>query len=246
MELKKNPSVSLANWSSTFFLMGLAMMLFISYQAIESKSFDRDLASGEVLDVGDDLEDVIPITDQLTPPPPPPPPPPAISTQVIEVVENDSEVDETLIESSETDQDQVIVEIEEIEDVDVEEEEIVYVPFAVIEDVPIYPGCESKTNNNDRKQCMEAKVMEFVQNKFNTELANDLGLEGKQRISVQFKIDKEGNVVNVRARAPHPRLEQEAIRLVESLPKMIPGKQRGKPVGVLYALPILFKVENTN
>ncbi|HAT63404.1 MAG TPA: energy transducer TonB, partial [Flavobacteriaceae bacterium] len=110
----------------------------------------------------------------------------------------------------------------------------------------IYPGCESKTNNNDRKKCMETKVMEFVQNKFNTELANDLGLEGKQRISVQFKIDKEGNVVNVRARAPHPRLEQEAIRLVESLPKMIPGKQRGKPVGVLYALPILFKVENTN
>ena len=80
MELKKNPSVSLANWSSTFFLMGLAMMLFISYQAIESKSFDRDLASGDVLDVGDDLEDVIPITDQLTPPPPPPPPRQALSS----------------------------------------------------------------------------------------------------------------------------------------------------------------------
>lgn len=246
MEVKKNPSLSLANWSTTFFLMGLSVMLFISYQAIESKTYEKDLASGEVLEVGDDLEDVIPLTDQLTPPPPPPPPPPAISTQVIEVVENDSELNETIIESSETDQDQVIVKIEDIEEVEAEEEEIVFVPFAVIEDVPIYPGCESKTTNNERKQCMEVKVMEFVQNKFNTELANDLGLEGKQRISVQFKIDKEGNVVNVRARAPHPRLEQEAVRIVESLPRMIPGKQRGKPVGVLYALPILFKVENTN
>ena len=85
--------------------------------------------------------------------------------------------------------------------------------------------------------------MEFVQLKFNTELANDLGLEGRQRISVQFKIDKNGKVANVRARAPHPRLEQEAIRVIQSLPKMIPGKQRGKPVGVLYSLPILFKVE---
>ena len=91
---------------------------------------------------------------------------------------------------------------------------------------------------------MSDKVMKFVQKKFNTDLANDLGLEGRQRISVQFKIDKNGNVVNVRARAPHPRLEQEAIRVVKALPKMTPGRQRGKAVGVLYALPILFQVEN--
>ncbi|MEZ4859243.1 MAG: energy transducer TonB [Flavobacteriaceae bacterium] len=243
MELKKNPKISIAKWSPTFFLMGLAVMLFISYQAIESKSYEKEVASGNVLDVGDDFEDVIPITDQLTPPPPPPPP--SFTSQVIEVVENDTEVDESIIESLETDQDQIIVEIEDIEEVEVEEEEIVYVPFAVIEDVPIYPGCESKNNNHERKQCLEVNVMAFVQTRFNTELANDLGLEGKQRISVQFKIDRNGIVTNVRARAPHPKLEQEAIRVIESLPKMIPGKQRGKPVGVLYALPILFKVENT-
>jgi protein TonB len=87
--------------------------------------------------------------------------------------------------------------------------------------------------------------MKFVQKKFDNELANDLGLDaGRQRISVQFKIDRSGNVVNVRARAPHPRLEQEAIKVVQQLPKMTPGKQRGKAVGVLYALPIVFQVEN--
>ncbi|MBT8254972.1 MAG: energy transducer TonB, partial [Bacteroidia bacterium] len=118
------------------------------------------------------------------------------------------------------------------------------VPFAVIEDVPVYPGCESEGNNAARKQCMADRIMEYVQSKFNTELASELGLEGRQRIQVIFKIDHNGQVVNVRARAPHPRLEQEAARVVSSLPKMVPGKQRGKPVGVLYSLPILFKVES--
>ena len=93
---------------------------------------------------------------------------------------------------------------------------------------------------------MEEKVMQFVQTNFKTELASELGLEGRQRISVQFKIDNDGYVVDVRARAPHPVLEKEAVKLIQKLPRMTPGKQRGKPVGVLYALPILFEVEMTN
>lgn len=121
-------------------------------------------------------------------------------------------------------------------------EKLVDVPFAVIENVPIYPGCENAGNNEAKKQCMSQKVMEFVQNNYNTKLAKDLGLEGRQRISVQFKINKMGNVSDVRARAPHPRLEQEAIDVVKSLPVMTPGRQDGKPVGVLYALPLLINV----
>lgn len=217
-------------------------MLFISYEVLEWKSFESSDQVSEVLDVGDDLEMDIPITEQLNTPPPPPPPP-AMVQQVFEVVENELEVEETVIESTELDQNQTIVEIEEIEEVEAEEEEIVEIPFAVIEDVPIYPGCEAEPNNDAKKKCMSDKVMHFVQTRFNNELAADLGLEGKQRISVMFKIDKHGDVVNARARAPHPELEKEALRVVNSLPKMIPGKQRGKPVGVLYSLPILFKVE---
>ena len=185
------------------------------------------------------MDEEIPITQTVTPPPPPPPPPPA--PEVIEVVEDEKEVEETIIESTETDQEEEIMEIAEIE---VFEEEIDDVPFAVIENVPIYPGCEKKIGNAGKKKCMSEKIQKFVQKKFDTELANDLGLEGRQRISVQFKIDKNGNVVDVRARAPHPKLEQEAVSVVRALPKMTPGKQRGKSVGVLYALPILFQVEN--
>lgn len=239
MEPKKNPKADLTKRSTLFFQLGMIFMLLLAWQAIEWKTYDKS-SERDILAVGDDLEEDIPITQQLTPPPPPPPPPPA--PEVIEVVEDEEEVEETIIESTESDQNEEIAEIEEIEEA--EEEEIADVPFAVIENVPIYPGCENAGNNAAKKACMSEKVQKFVQRKFDTELANDLGLEGRQRISVQFKIDKNGNVVDVRARAPHPRLEQEAIKVVKSLPKMVPGKQRGKAVGVLYALPILFQVEN--
>ncbi len=246
MEVKKNPKVDLRQWSNIFFLTGLAIMLGLSYLAIESKSYDKVTADREEISVGNDIEHDIPITQLATPPPPPPPP--ANSQLVIEIIEDDAEIEETIIESTETDQDYAIADAMEISDVEEveEEEEIADVPFAVIEDVPIYPGCEDMPNNDARKSCMADNVMKFIQQKFDTELANELGLEGRQRISVQFKIDKHGNVVNVRARAPHKRLEQEAVEVVRSLPKMIPGKQRGKPVGVLYALPILFQIEEGN
>ncbi len=243
MEVKKNPKVNLDSWSSIFMLLGLALMLFFSWRAVEWKTYDRTEIAGDVLVVGDDLELDIPTTEQLVTPPPPPPPPPVAAPQIIQVIDDESDIEETVIESSETDQNEEIIEIEDIEEVE-EEEEIADVPFAVIETAPIYPGCENAGNRAAKKLCMSEAVMKYVQKKFNAELATELGLEGRQRINVQFKIDKNGDVVNVRARAPHPRLEQEAVNIVKSLPKMTPGKQRGKPVGVLYALPILFEVKN--
>jgi len=241
MEPKKNPKANMNRKSTLFFQIGMIVMLFLAWQAIEWKTYDKSDLDAGMVDVGDDLEEEVPITQQLTPPPPPPPPPPA--PEVIEVVEDEEEVEETIIESTEANQEEEIVEVEEIVEEEVEEE-IADVPFAVIENVPIYPGCENENGNNAKKRCMSEKVQKFVQKKFDTELANDLGLDGKQRIFVQFKIDKSGNIVDVRARAPHPRLEREAVDVVKSLPRMTPGKQRGKAVGVLYSLPILFQVQN--
>ena len=117
------------------------------------------------------------------------------------------------------------------------------VSLAKIESVPVFPGCD-KGNNEARRKCMSQKITKFVQRKFNTDLAGDLGLSGRQRISVIFKIDKNGDVVGVRARAPHPRLVKEATRVVNLLPKMKPGKQRGKAVVVPYSLPIIFQVQD--
>ena len=240
MEPKKNPKADVGRRSMLFFQIGMILMLLFAWQAIEWKTYDKSATDFGKLDVGDELIEEVPITQQLTPPPPPPPPPPA--PEIIDVIEDEEEVEETIIESTETHQDEKIVEVKEIRE-EVVEEEIADVPFAVIENVPIYPGCENEKGNDAKKKCMSDKVSTFINKKFNTDLASDLGLSGRQRISVQFKIDKSGKVIDVRARAPHPRLEKEAVRVVESLPDMTPGKQRGKPVGVLYSLPIVFDIQ---
>lgn len=243
MEIKKTPGADIRQYSLLFFQLGMVLMLFFTWRGMEWKSFDRANLDGGTVLVSDLLDEDVPIMDLPNTPPPPPPPPAAVISTVIMEVEDESEIEETVIESSELNQNSDIADIEEIEEGDIEEEEIVDVPFAVIENVPIYPGCESEPNNNAKKECMSKKVEKFVISRFDTSLAGELGLEGRQRISVQFKIDKNGNVVGVRARAPHPKLEAEAVKVVSGLPKMIPGKQRGKPVGVLYALPIIFQVE---
>ena len=235
METKKNPDKDLRNKSTLFFQIGLALMLFISWQAIEWKNYDKEDIDIGVVDLDMLDEEDVPITEIQNQPPPPPPPPPA--PEVIEVVEDDSEVEEEIIESTETTEEE-IVEVEEVEEV---EEEIADVPFALIQQVPVYPGCE---NAKDKKKCMSEKITKHVNKKFDTGLGAELGLSGRNRVSVSFKIDKNGDIVNVRARGPHPRLEQEAVRVIKALPKMKPGEQRGQKVGVLYGLPINFVIQD--
>ena len=241
MEPKKNPKSDVSRNSSLYFAVGLALVLLLTNWATNYKSYDKkEIDTGMViLDMLDEEE--VQITQQeITPPPPPPPPPPV--PEEIKVVEDEKEVEETIIKSTETNQEEKIVKVKDVKVVEVEED--IEVPFAVIENVPIFPGCEKESGNNAKKQCMSDKIAEFVNKKFNTELAGDLGLSGKQRISVIFKIDKNGEITNVQARAPHPGLEKEAKRVIGLLPKMQPGKQRGKAVTVPYSLPILFQVQD--
>ncbi|ULC59412.1 energy transducer TonB [Flaviramulus sp. BrNp1-15] len=239
MEPKKNPKANVGRNSSLYFAIGLALMLFLTNYAINYKTYDKsDIDIGQ-LNLDEELEEEIPITEQIQTPPPPPPPPAA--PEVIEIVEDEEEVEETVIESTEVDQETEIVEVEEVEVEEVEED--IDVPFSVIENVPVFPGCESG-NNAAKRDCMSKKISQFVNKKFNTDLASDLGLSGRQRINVIFKIDKTGNITGIRARAPHPGLEKEAARVIGLLPKMKPGKQRGKPVNVPYSLPIIFQVQD--
>ena len=238
MKLKKNAEADVSRNGSIYFAVGLALMMFLTYNTINYKTYDKSLIDIGKLDLDADLDEEIPLLDQIKPPPPPPPPPAA--PEVIEIVEDEEEVEETVIESTETDQEEEI----EIEDIEIEEVyEDVEVPFSVIENVPEYPGCE-KGSNTEKRKCMSAKIAKFVQRKFNTDLAGDLVLSGKQRISVIFKINKNGDVTGVRSRAPHPRLEKEAARVINMLPKMKPGRQRGKAVIVPYSLPITFQVQD--
>ncbi len=116
------------------------------------------------------------------------------------------------------------------------------VPYSSIDVVPAYQGCDQNQDNDSLRKCTSEKISEFVNANFNTNLGKELDLEGVNRVYVRFTIAKDGIIKDVQARAPHPDLQEEAVRVVKSLPKMQPGMQNGKPVNVLYSLPIVFKI----
>jgi protein TonB len=241
MEIKKNAKSNLENYTKLFMQLGLVLALFVVYVGIEHKTYDRIVEELGVasLSVEDEEEMVITQRIEAVKPPPPPPPP---APEIIEIVEDEKEVEETVIESTETDEEEA-VEVEEIIEVEESEEVVEDVPFAIIEDIPVFPGCEKGTKAQ-KKACFSSKISKHINKKFNAGLASDLGLTpGRKRIFVMFKIDKTGAITDIQARAPHPRLQQEAARVVKTLPKMTPGKQRGRPVSVRYSLPIAFQVE---
>lgn len=108
----------------------------------------------------------------------------------------------------------------------------------------VYKGCESIKDEEGRARCTRKKIQKHVVKNFRVKLAQKLGLSrGKKRIFVMFVIDKKGLVKHVDARAPHPKLEKEAIRVVNSLLRMTPAMYKGKPVNIKYSMPITFIVD---
>ena len=141
--------------------------------------------------------------------------------------------------------DKIIIDDYKIVEVMEEPSENTEVPFAIVEDVPIYRGCDESLDNIALKKCMSSKISEFVAKKFNQKIIDKLDLPpGKVRIFVTFKIDAKGKIKDIASRAPHKKLEEEAIRVISKIPKMKkPGYQRDKPVTVPYTLPMLFTVQ---
>ncbi|WP_339660648.1 energy transducer TonB [uncultured Polaribacter sp.] len=242
MEIKKNPKQQLENYSKIFMQIGLVLTLFITYICMEYKTYEIDNTSnlGVVSMVADMKEDIPIVEIQKVEPPKQNDPPPTI--EKIKVVEDDLKIEEAVIKSTETDEGQaVIVKTRDIVEVREVEEFVEDIPFVLIEDVPVYPGC--KGNNKELKDCFTQKVTEFFGRKFDVNLATELGLApGKKKLFVVFTINKSGKIVNVKSRGPHPVLEREVGEIIGSLPDMKPGKQRGMPVGVSYSIPITFEV----
>ena len=230
MEPKKNPKVDLAKNSALYFAIGLCLVLFLSWKMVEYKSYEKESVDIGMLTVDDDEEEV-PLTEQLKTPPPPPPAP-----QIIEVVEDEEDVEETVIESTETTQEEVIEEVEVLE-----EEVDVDVPFAIIEDVPLFPGCE-RVKKSERRKCFQEKLDKHVLKNFRyPEIAQEMGVQG--RVFVTFVIDRDGTITGIRTRGPDKNLEKEAARIIGKLPNMTPGKERGRAVRVPFSYPINFRLQ---
>ncbi|WP_323788619.1 energy transducer TonB [Psychroserpens sp.] len=243
MQVKKNPEIEVGRNSSLYFAVGLNLMLLITYLMFEHKTYESDIITRDIVQVDNFVEEDIPLVN-LDVPPPPPPPPPALVPDDIKVVEDEIEIEETIIESSEIGQSDAIEEyVANVDDVDVEDvEEDIEVPFAVIENVPVFPGCEGG-NRQDQIDCFQRKMQEHVNKNFNyPERALELDMQGK--VYVLFVIDNTGRVSKIKSRGPDRILEKEAERIISILPKMTPGKQRGRAVSMPYSIPIHFKIRD--
>jgi protein TonB len=234
MEPKKNPKADLTKNSSLYFVLGLAVVMLLTFVAFEWKTYDKTNEYDTSMNVDDLLDEEVPMTEQLKTPPPPPPPQ---APEIIEIVEDEEEVEETIIESTETSQDEEII---EVDDVVVDEmDEDLDVPFSVIEDVPVFPGCEKES---DKRACFNKMIQKHISKNFRyPEIAQEMGVQG--RVNIMFVIQKDGSIGNVRMRGPDKNLENEAARIIGKLPKMTPGKQRGRAVRVPFSIPITFKLQ---
>ena len=234
MKNRKADSLNLENKKTTFFLIGLVATLTFVWIAFEWRTYERSLMDLGQLDMQVD-DEIIPITQRQQQPPPPPPPAPP---EVIQIVENDLEIEEVEFETTEFDESE---EIEFIEEVEEETDEIFN--FAVVENKPVYPGCEKYATEDERFNCFNQSIMTHIAKNFKfPEMARQMGIQG--RVFVNFVIEKDGSISNVTvARGVDPLLDDEAVRVVKSLPKFQPAKQRGKAVRMQYTVPINAKLQ---
>lgn len=228
MEVKKSPKADLEGKKSTWLLIGYVLILAVVFVAFEWSERDKQIlvAQGPVEIKFE--EDMVPITQQEQKPTPPPPQAPS-AEEVLKIVENDANIEETEVATSEDKGEAVqvvstgpAVVVEEV----VEEEQI----FQVVEEMPSFPGGD-------------AECMRFLSKniKYPT-IAQENGIQG--RVILQFVVNKDGSIVDVVvARSVDPYLDKEAVRVVNMMPKWKPGKQRGKPVRVKFTLPVTFRLQ---
>ncbi|MFP2997291.1 energy transducer TonB [Spongiivirga sp. MCCC 1A20706] len=240
MKPKKNPKVDLNRNSGLYFVIGLTTVLFFTWRMLEIKTYPQQDEVVQSIINQEEIEELIPLTRQLELPPPPPPA--NVAPETIQVVENENEIEESTIQSSESDQDLEVSDVVAVDDVEVEEEaEIIVVPFAVIEEVPIFPGCEGMSRN-EQVQCFNRKMQEHIKKNLKyPKISLEMGVQG--RVFVQFTIDETGQPTNFKFRSPDLNLEKESRRIMKLLPKMKPGRQRDKNVRVNYALPINYVLQ---
>jgi len=242
MQLKKNPKADLAKQSGLFFAIGFAAISGFTLWGFEAKMQDKGNLSYQyaVNDKAVIEEDPIaielPTPEMLQQAPPPP-----VLTQEIEVVENDKPVDEVLIGNTDPSDPTPPAPPESIPVVEDENPEIV-VPFAVIEDKPLFQECKN-VPRSEQMSCFKEHLDKHVKNNFRyPQAALDMGIEG--RVNVSFRINTDGTISILGVRGTDRILEDEAKRIISTIPKLIPGKQRNKPTAVTFAYPINFKLSH--
>ena len=229
MEPKKSKNADLQGKRSLFLEIGFVLALGLVLLAFEWASRPAEVEGFQKQTEADLIQETVPVTRQQERKEPPPPPPPK-STEVINIVDNNVEIeDELVLEESEADQDtRVSIDAFATEEEEEEEEEQV---FVVVEDMPSFQG-----------KGLDAFAAFVQQNLEYPYVAMENGIEGT--VYLRFIVDKDGSVINIEVlRGVDPTLDKAAIEAVQRAPKWEPGKQRGKPVKVSCTMPIIFTLE---
>ena len=228
MEIKKSPKADLESKKLTFAFIGMVVTLFIVWRVFEYKSYDKQIVDDLQKNVEVIEEEMVEITKQEQPKPQPPAPKPQVTQ--IEIVDNEEEIEEEIEIDAEVSQDEVLEEYD-FTPPEIEEEEIVEAEiFKVVEEMPEFPGGA-------------AKMMEFIQKNIKYPMmARESDIQG--RVFVNFVVEPDGTITNVIVmRGIGGGCDEEALRVVQSMPNWKPGKQRGSAVRCSFTVPIIFKLQ---
>jgi protein TonB len=225
MQVKKSEKASLEKDKLVYVLMGLVFVLSLIYVALEWT--EKEVTKYEVTDTEFLFEEEVEIQQTSQETPPPPPPPAVQEVEVLNVVEDNVETESIEVNTEETEQEVVIAAPVEAP-VEEEEEEVV---FVVVESMPEFPGGQ------------QALFKYLSENVKYPVIAQENGIQG--RVICQFVVNKDGSIVDVEVvrSGGDPSLDKEAVRVIKSMPKWKPGKQRGKAVRVKYTVPVNFKLQ---
>ncbi len=117
------------------------------------------------------------------------------------------------------------------------------VPFVQLDKAPVFPGCEDVANEAENKKCFSQKVSEMIVNNFPNKELQAAGVSGRQRIIVEFTIDKTGYLGALTVRTNEPYLEAATREVFRKLPALTPGIHNGKDVAVAYKVPIIVEID---
>ena len=226
MQLKKSPKASLEDNKVVYVLTGFVFVLSLCYVALEWT--EKEVTKYEVADMEFPFAEEVEIQQTTPETTPPPPPPPVQEEEVLNVVEDDVETESIEI-NTEDDKDVEVVIAAPVEaPVEEEEEEVV---FVVVETMPEFPGGQ------------QALFKYLSENVKYPVIAQENGIQG--RVICQFVVNKDGSIVEVEVvrSGGDASLDKEAVRVIKSMPKWKPGKQRGKAVRVKYTVPVNFRLQ---
>lgn len=227
MDTKKTPRADLESKKAIFTEIGLVLTLALVLLAFNYKSYEGGPSKGIQAKVDDTPEEIIPITKQEVKPPPQAPPP---QVTIINIVNDDVDVENDIDIDVEADQETVIQDYVPVVDNRKEEEVVEMEIFTVVESMPGYPGGD-------------AARMQFLQENIKyPQMARESGIQGT--VYVTFVVETDGRVTDVRVlRGIGGGCDEEAIRVIQLMPRWVPGKQRGKPVRVQFNMPIKFTLQ---